>query len=170
VKSKILSYAGIFFLLVLLFNQVSQFFERVELKPLKYTKGEIDKFIVIGINSDRYSLKGDRLIDTEGSYLIRSFNLEYLKDGEKIYVRSEEGIYKKNKDILDLKRNVKIVSGEFVLETDSLRMLVKERRAFNSSRVKLYSDRMETFGDNLFMDIPEQSLKLENVRTVFRGN
>ncbi|WP_456383414.1 LPS export ABC transporter periplasmic protein LptC [Persephonella sp.] len=168
-KSKILAYAAVFFLLVLLFNQISQFFEKVELKSLDYKKGEIDNFVLTGINNDRYMLKGKKLIDTAGGYIIQDFNLEYFKDGERLFIYSDKGVYRKDKDILDLEQNVKIVTHDLTMETQFLRMLVKERRAFNSNPVILYTEYMKTEGDNIFIDLVRERLKLENVTTIYRG-
>ena len=169
-KSKIISYTVIFFVLVLLFSQISQMFEKAELKNISYKKGEIYNFILSGINSDRYILRGEKLIQDEGKFIINSFNLEYMRDRENIFIRSDKGIYNTAKDILDLEGNVKIVSENLSIETDILKILVKERRAFNTKPVKMYSGNMETFGRNIFIDLKEEMLKLENVKTVYRGS
>ncbi|NPA57890.1 MAG: LPS export ABC transporter periplasmic protein LptC [Aquificae bacterium] len=169
-KSKVLFYTAVFFLLAVLFNQISRIFEGVELKSLRYTQGEIEKFVLAGINGDRYVLRGKRLVDRGDGYFIERFDLEYLKGDEKLYIRSKEGLYRKEEDILDLKDNVKIITKKLILETEYLRMLVKEKRAFNSTSVKLYSGKMETVGENIFIDVAEESLKLENVKTVYKGD
>jgi len=169
VKSKILAYTAVFFLVVLLFTQISQFFEKLELKSLDYKKGEIENFILTGVNNDRYFLRGKKLVDTAGKYTIQDFNLEYFKNGEKLFMYSDRGIYKKDRDILDLEQNVKIITHNLILKTQILKILVKERRAFNSNPVILYTGYMETKGDNIFIDFVDEKLKLENVITVYRG-
>ena len=169
-KGKIISYTIIFFVLVLVFNQISQMFEKEKLKNIKYKKGEIENFIISGVNSDRYILKGKKLIQEDGRFLISTFNLEYMKNGENIFIHSNEGIYNTGRDILDLIGNVKVVSQNLTLETDILKILVKERRAFNTKPVKMYSGEMETFGSNIFINLKDEMLKLENVKTIYRGS
>ena len=169
-KGKIISYTAIFFVLVLLFSKISQIFEKAELKNINYRKGEIYNFIISGIDTDRYILKGKKLIQDDGKFIIDSFNLQYLKNGENIFIRSDKGIYNTAKDILDLKGNVKVVSQNLSIETDLLKILVKERRAFNTKPVKMYSNNMETYGNNIFINLKEEMLKLENVKTVYRGS
>ena len=169
-KGKIISYTVIFFILVMLFSQISQMFEKAELKSISYRKGEIYNFVISGIDSDRYVLKGEKLIQDDGKFIIDSFNLEYKKDGENIFIRSDRGIYNTAKDILDLEKNVRIVSENLTIETDILKILVKERRAFNTKPVKMYSGNMETLGSNIFINLKEEMLKLENVKTVYRGS
>ncbi|WP_457643147.1 LPS export ABC transporter periplasmic protein LptC [Persephonella sp.] len=168
-KTKVLTYAVIFFLLVFLFYHVSHMFETVEISSLDYQKGEITDFILTGVNSDRYVLKGKKILDTGSGYSIEDFNLIYLKNDEKTVVSSKQGVYVKEKDILDLIGDVKIVSGELTMETQFLRILVKERRAFNTNKVKMYTEYMETRGDNIFINLKENRLKLEDVTTVYRG-
>ncbi len=169
-KGKIISYTVIFFILVLLFSQISQIFEKTELKNISYKKGEIYNFIISGIDTDSYILRGDKLIQDDGKFIIASFNLEYLKNGENIFIRSDKGIYNTAKDILDLEGNVRIVSQNLSIETEILKILVKERRAFNTKPVKMYSSNMETFGSNIFINLKKEMLKLENVKTVYRGS
>jgi len=162
VKGKIISYSVIFFVLVLLFSQISQIFEK--------TKGEIFNFTLSGTNSDRYILSGKKLIQENGKFVIDQFNLQYIKNGENVFIRSEKGVYHTDKDILDLEGDVRIVSQNLSIETDILKILVKERRAFNTKPVKMYSGDMETFGSNIFINLKEEMLKLENVKTIYRGS
>ncbi|WP_456465462.1 LPS export ABC transporter periplasmic protein LptC [Persephonella sp.] len=169
-RSKIISYTVVFFILVMVFSQVSQIFEKTKLKNVNYKKGEIYNFTLSGVNSDRYILKGKSIIQEGENFIINSFNLEYIKNGENIFIHSDKGIYDEGKDILNLEGNVRIVSENLSIETELLKILVKERRAFNTKPVKMYSGSMETLGNNIFINLREEMLKLENVRTIYRGS
>ncbi|WP_457625765.1 LPS export ABC transporter periplasmic protein LptC [Persephonella sp.] len=168
-RSKILSYTLIFFLIVLLFSQISQIYEKSYIKNVEYEGGEIEDFILTGINSDKYVMSGKKIKEKNNRFLIDGFNLSYIKGNENIFIKAKKGIYRTDKDILDLEGDVKIISENLSIDTEVLKIFVKERRAFNTEPVKLYSENMETYGNNIFINLKTELLKLENVKTVYRG-
>ncbi|SNZ02129.1 LPS export ABC transporter protein LptC [Persephonella hydrogeniphila] len=168
-RSKILSYTLVFFLLILLFSQISQIYEKSYIKNVEYESGEIEDFILTGINTDKYVMSGKRIREQNNKFLIDGFNLSYIKGDENVFIKAKKGIYRTDKDILDLIGDVKIISKDLSIDTQVLKIFVKERRAFNTEPVKLYSQNMETYGNNIFINLKTELLKLENVKTVYRG-
>ncbi|WP_297455091.1 LPS export ABC transporter periplasmic protein LptC [Persephonella sp.] len=169
-KNKILLYVAVFFLILILFSQITQIFTGIEISKLKPVQGKIENFTLVGVNSDRYILKGKSMLELQNRILIDNFNLKYIKNNETIFINSEQATYHKRKNFLDLFKNVKITTGKMKLYTDKLRILVNERRAYNTTKVKLVSDNMETLGENIFINLKQENMKLENVKTIYRGS
>ena len=169
-KNKILLYTAVFFVISILFSQITQIFTDVKISSLKPVQGKIENFTLVGINSDKYILTGKSMIELQNKILIDDFNLKYTKNNEIIFIISDKATYHKKKNFLDLFQNVKITTGEMKLYTDKLRILVNERRAYNTTKVKLISDNMETFGENIFINLKQEDMKLENVKTIYRGS
>lgn len=169
-KSKIFLYIGIFLILSLLFEQLNKIFETERLQNISYTNGEIYKFTLVGVNEDRYILTGDKMTELQEKVIIDGFNLNYQKNKENILIKSKQGIYHKKNKILDLFYDVQIISKDLKLKTEKLKFLTKERRAYNTEKVKLFSKNMQTDGENVFIDLVNERLKLENVKSVFWGS
>ncbi len=153
-----------------IFSQITELFKKEKLKNLRYKSGVIEDFTLIGINKDHYILKGRKIIEKEKEFVIDGFYLIYKTSNEDIQIMAEKGIYKKNKDTLDLFHNVRIFTQNLKLYTSFLTVLVNERRAFNSDLVTIKGKEMYTEGKNLFINLKEETLKLEDVKTVFRGS
>ena len=168
-KNKILFYPLLFFVASLILSQITDLFEKERLKELRYQEGIIKDFTLIGINNDRYILKGKKMLEKEKELIIDNFNLTYKTPQEDIHVLAEKGIYYKNKDTLNLIDNVKISTHNLKLQTSFLTILVNERRAFNSDFTTITSKDMLTQGKNVFINLKEETIKLEEVKTVFRG-
>lgn len=169
-KNKILLYTAILFVILILFSQITQIFTGIEISKLKPVQGKIENFILVGVNSDRYILTGKSMLELQNRILIDDFNLKYKKNNEDIIINSDKATYHKRKKFLDLFQNVKITTGQMKLYTDKLRILVNERRAYNTTKVRLESDNMETFGENIFINLKKEDMKLENVKTIYRGS
>ncbi|MDQ7055018.1 MAG: LPS export ABC transporter periplasmic protein LptC [Persephonella sp.] len=168
-RTKLLFYTLAFFLISLIFSQITELFEKEKLKKLRYQSGVIQDFTLIGVNSDRYILKGKKIVEKKTGFIIDGFDLIYKTPEEDIYIKSDRGIYDKKRDTLDLIHNVRIFTKDMKLKTEFLTILVNERRAFNSSPVEITGKEMFTEGRNIFMNLKKETLKLEDVRTVFRG-
>ncbi|MBK3331455.1 LPS export ABC transporter periplasmic protein LptC [Persephonella atlantica] len=168
-KSKIIFYVLTFFLVSLIFSKITELFEKEKLKNLRYQSGVIQDFTLIGVNSDRYILKGKKIVEKKAEFIIDGFDLVYKTPEEDVYIKADRGIYNKKKDTLDLFRNVRILTKDMKLKTEFLTILVNERRAFNSSPVEITGKEMFTEGRNIFIKLKDETLKLEDVKTVFRG-
>ncbi len=168
-KNKVIFYLLAFFLASLLFSQITGLFEKEKLKNLEYQSGIIEDFTLIGVNNDRYLLKGKKIIERKTGFIIDGFDLIYKTPEENIYIKADRGIYNKQKDTLELVHNVRIFTEEMKLRTDFLTILVSERRAFNSSLVEVTGREMFTEGRNIFINLKRNTLKLEDVKTIFRG-
>nr|WP_242462856.1 LPS export ABC transporter periplasmic protein LptC [Persephonella atlantica] len=114
-------------------------------------------------------MKGKKIVEKKAEFIIDGFDLVYKTPEEDVYIKADRGIYNKKKDTLDLFRNVRILTKDMKLKTEFLTILVNERRAFNSSPVEITGKEMFTEGRNIFIKLKDETLKLEDVKTVFRG-
>jgi len=169
VKGKILLYTGVFFLASLLLGKITNLFEMERLKSIQAKGEKIKQFTLIGIGDGKYRLKGDTLYTKGKDYYIDKFNLEYTKGREKIKVLSNKGVYNSEDETLNLQGDVQVILQNLKMETDNLKVLVKEKRAFNTTDTKITSKQMLTTGRNVFIDFKKNRLKLEDVKTVYRG-
>ncbi|WP_457642502.1 LPS export ABC transporter periplasmic protein LptC [Persephonella sp.] len=168
-KKNIAALSIVFLVSVFILNEINKYMTGESLSKIKYTDAQINDFLLIGRNSDKFVLKGNKLIEKEDRILIDLFKLDYIKDGEPFKIDAEKGVYFKNRDILKLSNNVKIRTDRFILETSILYIFTKKRVAKSNQKVHLYSENMDTIGKGLFINLKKEKMIIKDVRTVFRG-
>ncbi len=169
-KKNIITFSIIFLSAVFVFNEINRMIIEERISNVKYTDAKLQKFMMIGKNSDSFIMKGSEMIDRESKIFIINFDLNYFKDKEHYKITADKGTYLKKESVLKLFNNVTIRTSDITLYTEKLDVHTKEKIAENKEDVLIKTEKMTTTGKNIRIDLKNEKILLKNVKTVIRGS
>ncbi len=157
------------FIISYLFYEIQEKYYQSEIKLLQFGKSYIKDFIIVGKNREKFVLKGDYLEDKKDTVKIENFVLNYIREKEVLNIKSKVAKYLKKVNVLTLEKNVNILGKNLFIDTDTLYILLKDKKAFNSSDVVIKMKNITTSGKNIVVDLKNETLQLEAVKSKIRG-
>ncbi len=152
-------------------SELTKVFQKKQVVGLVYKESTIRDFIMTGVGEERFLLKGKEIIDKKSIIKMLNIEFEYRREASPIFLRSKYANVYVDEKIVELKDELLIKIGNVSIETPSLNIFLDKKVATNREKVTVKSDeRVFTTGKNLYIDIENNILKLENVKTVIRGS
>ncbi len=153
-----------------LFKEIQDRYTKSKISSLNFGKSEIKDFLVVGKGRNRFIVRGLKLIDEGSQMYIDQFLLSYIKEGDVMNITSKKAIYSKKKNNLLLAGNVSFISKDINIETPVVSIDLKKKIAENDNDVMIKIKDFTTYGKNLFIDLKNDILQLEKVKSIVRGS
>ncbi len=153
-----------------LFKEIQDRYTRSKILSLNFGKSEIQDFLVVGKGKNRFIVRGLKLIDEGSQMYIDKFLLSYIKEGDAMNIKSEKAIFSKENNTLLLDGNVNFLSKDLIIETPVVKIDLLKKVAENDNDVLIKIKTFTTYGKNLFVDLKNDILQLEKVKSIIRGS
>ncbi len=170
VVKKIFLFLSVAFIGGIVFNEIQDRYYESKFALLRFGKSKIEDFLIVGKNKDRFIIRGTVLTDEGPKIDIQNFVLSYIKStGDILNINSKKASFFKKTEILTLQDDVDFISKSFIIKTQKVDILLKEKIAKNQEEVLIKSNSFTTRGENLLIDLSKEEIHLQKVKSIIRG-
>ncbi|NPA53275.1 MAG: LPS export ABC transporter periplasmic protein LptC [Aquificae bacterium] len=170
ILKKVFFFSILVFIGAFLFSQIEESYYKSKIGLLRLGKSQIEDFLIVGKNEDKFIIKGNLLVDEGTMININEFVLSYIRNNfDVLNINSHRAIFFKEKKLLSLQENVNFISNSFIISTSKINIFLEEKIAKTDEKVIISSNNFLTEGENLLINFKSEELKLENVKSTIRG-